>query len=267
MLLTSIPNIIENEVLSPERYGIYMIRFILTALFVILFLILSTPLLLIEWVIGKYNPDLKARSSLAVVKWAFRIITFLSGAKPVFIGLENIPKDQAVLFVGNHRSFFDVVLTYQKVNGLCGYIAKKEMEKIPLLNSWMCNLHCLFLDRENIKAGLTTILEAIKKAKSGISICIFPEGTRGKIEGEFLPFHDGSFKVAAKANIPVVPMTILNSAEVFENHLPWMKKAKVIIEYGKPINLKELSPEDQKQIGAYVQNIIKETYQKNLPML
>lgn len=240
-----------------------MIRLLLVASFLILFLILSTPIMFVEWLIGKHNPDAKSRSSLAIVSWAFRCICFLSGAKVDYIGEENIPTDTPVLYIGNHRSFFDVVLTYIRVPRPTGYIAKKSMEKVPLLNIWMRNLHCLFLDRENIKAGMQTILAAIDLMKNGKSICIFPEGTRNKEEGTLLPFHEGSFKIAVKAGCPIIPMTINNSAAVFENQYPWIKKAHVIIEYGKPIYIKELPQEQQKKLAPYVQNIILETYQKN----
>lgn len=240
-----------------------MIRLILVGGFLILYLVGGLPILLVEWIIGKFNMDLKCRSSLAIVNAAFRFIRWLTGAKVDYIGLENVPKDEAVLYIGNHRSFFDIVFTYPMVPHQCGYIAKKEMIKIPILSNWMRNLHCLFLDRTDIKEGMKTILDAIKLVKSGISICIFPEGTRSKEEGVFLPFHEGSFKIAQKSGCPIVPMTILNTAGVFENHFPWIKKAHVIIEYGKPIYIKELEPENQKQIGVYVQNIIKETYEKN----
>ena len=230
--------------------GIIMIRFIFVVLFVVLFLILSTPLMLVEWIIGKFNPGLKDRSSLAIVNWAFRWVIRLSGTKVIAIGEENIPTDTAVLYVGNHRSFFDVVLTYVRVPRPTGYIAKKEMLKWPLLNIWMKDLHCLFLDRQDIKAGLKTILQAIEKAKNGISICIFPEGTRNKTPDTFLPFHEGSFKIAEKANVPIIPMTIVNSAAVFEDHFPKIKKATVVIEYGKPIYPKELDKETRKSMDG-----------------
>lgn len=239
-----------------------MIRFILVVLFVFLFLVLSTPIMLVEWIIGKFNPDIKSRSSLAIVNWAFGCVRFLAGAKVDYIGEENIPNDTAVLYVGNHRSFFDIVLTYPRVPRPTGYVAKKEIDKVPLLNVWMRNLHCLFLDRDDVKTGLKTILEAIDMIKSGISICIFPEGTRSKVEGEFLPFHEGSFKIAVKSGCPIIPMTIVNSASVFEDHFPKIKRAKVTVEYGKPIYVKDLPKESQKQIGPYVRNIIQETYKK-----
>ena len=82
-----------------------MIRLLLVASFLILFLILSTPIMFVEWLIGKHNPDAKSRSSLAIVSWAFRCIRFLSGAKVDYIGEENIPTDTPVLYIGNHRSF------------------------------------------------------------------------------------------------------------------------------------------------------------------
>ena len=179
-----------------------MIRFILCVIVVVGFLILSIPILLVEWIIGKFNPMAKEISSLRIVQAVFRFILWVAGVKLTVLGEENVPKDIPVLYIGNHRSFFDVPLTYPRCPIRTGYIAKKEMEKVPLLSTWMKRLHCLFLDRKDLKQGLKTILTAIEKIKSGISICIFPEGTRNKNEDELdmLPFHEGSFKVAVKAN-------------------------------------------------------------------
>ena len=242
-----------------------MIRIILIAVFVVSFLILSIPLFFIEWIIGKFNPSLRDISSLRIVQWAFKVVILLSGVKLTVIGEENIPKDTAVLFIGNHRSYFDIVLTYARCRGLTGYVAKKEMLKIPLLSRWMKFLHCLFLDRSDVREGLKTILSAIDKVKSGISIMIFPEGTRNKNESELdlLPFHEGSFKIATKSGCPIIPVSINNSSALFEDHLPYVKKAPVIIEYGKPIYVKELPKEQQKFVGRYVQDIIVETLKKN----
>lgn len=242
-----------------------MIRIILIAVFVVSFLILSIPVFLIEWIIGKFNPALRDISSLRIVQGAFKIVIFLSGVKLTVIGEENVPKDTAVLYIGNHRSYFDIVLTYARCPGLTGYVAKKEMEKIPLLSRWMKFLHCLFLDRSDIRAGLKTILAAIEQVKNGISVMIFPEGTRSKnaSELEMLPFHDGSFKIATKSGCPIIPVSITNSSALFEDHLPFVKGGPVIIEYGKPICPKELSREDQKFLGRYVRGVIEETLARN----
>ena len=240
-----------------------MIRLILVAVFLVLFLVLGIPLLLIEWVIGKFNQRAKDISSLRIVQWAFKVILFLAGTKVVIKGEENVPKNEPVLYVGNHRSYFDIVITYSRVPDLTGYIAKKEMLRWPLLVNWMKNLHCLFLDRQDVKQGLKTILTAIDKVKAGISICIFPEGTRNRVNDTFMEFHEGSFKIAEKTGCPIIPMSINNSAQIFEDHIPKIKKAHVVLEYGKPIYPAELSKEERKHLGVYTQNIIKETYFKN----
>ena len=242
-----------------------MIRFILVAITVIGFLILSIPILIIEWIIGKFSPQVKEISSLRIIQAVFKFILWVAGTKVTVIGEENVPKDTPVLYIGNHRSYFDSVLTYSRCPIRTGYIAKKEMEHYPLLSNWMRYLHCLFLDRKDIKQGLKTILTAIEKVKSGISICIFPEGTRSKSadETELLPFHEGSFKIATKSGCAIIPMSINNTAEIFEAHMPKIKSTHVVLEYGKPIYVKDLPKEDQKHLGEYTRNIILETLRKN----
>lgn len=244
-----------------------MIRLILIATFVFTFLVCSIPLLILEWLIGYFNMDFKNRSSLAIVKWAFRVCLFLSGVKVTVLGEENIPRDTPVLYVANHRSYFDILLTYVRVPRPTGYISKKEMEQYPLLRNWMRNLHCLFLDRKDIKQGLKTILAGVEQMKNGISMCIFPEGTRNRVNDTFLPFHGGSFKLAEKSGCPIVPIAINNSADIFEDHLPKIKKTHVILEYGTPIATSQLDKETKKNLAGYVSDQIQEMYFKNKALL
>ena len=246
-----------------------MIRFICIAVFLILYLILSIPVFLVEWIIGKFNRRAKDISSLRIVQWGFKVILKMTGVTTTVIGEENVPKDTPVLYIGNHRSYFDIVLSYSRCPIRTGYIAKKEMERYPLLSNWMRYLHCLFLDRKDIKQGLKTILTAIEKVKSGISICIFPEGTRNANadELELLPFHEGSFKIASKSGGAIIPMAMNNTAEIFEAHMPKIKSTHVVLEYGKPIYVKELSREDQKHLGVYTQNVIHEMLEKNKELI
>ena len=244
-----------------------MLRYLLICFFLGAFLILSIPLLIAEWIIGKFNQPLKDKTSLAIVNFGFRLILKIAGTRMIIRGEENVPTDTAVLYVANHRSFFDILVTYIRVPRPTGYVSKLEMKKFPLLSNWMQNLHCLFLDRKNIKEGLKTILTGIEKAKSGISICIFPEGTRNKENTGVLPFHEGSFKIAEKAKVPIVPITLVNTADIFEDHFPKVKKTTIIIEYGEPIYLDKLEKEQRKFVGAYVRGIIEKTYLENQKLI
>lgn len=240
-----------------------MIRFLTIILFLVLFFIFSLPIMIAEFIIGKFNMDLRSRSSLAIVNWGFRLCLWAAGTKITYIGEERVPKDQAVLYIANHRSFFDILMTYVRVPRPTGYVAKKELKKIPGLSQWMLLVNCLFLDRKDIKQGAKTILTATQMVKDGISICIFPEGTRNKTEDTFLPFHGGSFKIAEKSGCPIVPIAINNAAEIFENHFPYVKPAHVVIEYCEPIYTAELSREEKRQLADMTFERIQETYFRN----
>ena len=124
----------------------------------------------------------------------------------------------------------------------------------------------LFLDRKDLRKGLEMVLTAIDKVKNGISIFIYPEGTRNKTDQPLGEFHKGSFKIAQKSGCPIIPVVMNHSDEILEKHVPFIRSTKVVIEYGKPIIMSELSKEDQKNIDGYVKNIIEEIYLKNQAM-
>lgn len=234
-----------------------MIRFLIILIVVTIFFILSLPAFLIEWTVGKLSPAAQEKSSRAVVRFAFGIVIFLSGVKVEYRGLENIPKDEPVMYAANHNSFFDVILNFNHLPGRIAFLAKKEFEKYFFLSIWMKFIKCLFLDRKDIKQGLKTILKAIEYEKDGVSMFVFPEGTRSK-DGNMIPFHEGSFKIATKTGCPIVPVAMTGTADIFENHLPAIKAEKVIIEYCKPIYVKEMSKDELKFIGESVQKIIQQ---------
>lgn len=234
-------------------------RTIIVFTWIIGFLIFGYTLLGIFWIIGKFAPHTADICQLRIVQFILKIAGKLAGAKTTYIGEENVPKDEAVLYVANHRSMVDVVLTYSRCPGLTGFVAKSGVNKVPALRAWMKRLHCEFLDRDDIKQGMKVILSAIDKVKNGISIFIFPEGTRNRDQDDLTtvqPFKDGSFKIAQKTGCKIIPIAITGSNRIFEDQFPWAKRGKVIIEYGEPITFAELSPEDQKHIGAYFQNKI-----------
>ncbi|MFR4352714.1 MAG: lysophospholipid acyltransferase family protein [Roseburia sp.] len=240
-----------------------MLRIILALSFLILFLILGIPILITEWIVGKFNQPASDLRQLRIVQWAFRVVLFISGTKITVLGEENIPKDTPVLYIGNHKSYFDIIITYARCPRLTGYVAKDSMEKVPLLSTWMRRLHCLFINRDDVKEALKTILAGIENIKNGISMCIFPEGTRNQTDAFMLPFKEGSFKMAEKTGCPIIPMAITNSAEILENHFPKVKPVHVILEYGTPIYPKELDKETRKRIGAHCQDVIADMLRKN----
>lgn len=242
-------------------------RTIITVLYIFLFLILGLPVLGIEWIISKFNKAHADMVQLRIVQWGLKCVAFISGVRLTVIGEENVPKDEPVLYIGNHRSFFDVVVTYARCPGLTGYIAKDGVNKVPIFRIWMKRLHCIFLKRDDMKEGLKVILKAIEYVKSGISICIFPEGTRNKDKDNptsLLPFKEGSFKIAIKTGCKIVPMALIGTADILENHFPWIHSTDIKLIYGEPIDVSALDKNQQKHVGAYCQTVVEELIRSNL---
>lgn len=241
-----------------------MIRFIITIIYVILFLILGLPVMLVEWIVGKFNRHAGDIASLRTVQWGFKCCLFLSGVKTEIQGLENLPTDpeKPVLFVGNHNGFFDVMIMYTLFHERTGFIAKKSFKKVPSLNLWMMRLYCLFLDRHDTKQGLKIILTAIDYVKEGISIFVFPEGTRSK-DGNMLPFKAGAFKIATKTGCPIIPVVLSGTADIFENHLPLIRAQRIPVIIGEPIDPNSLEKEDKKHIADYTKNIMQGMLDEN----
>ena len=235
-----------------------MLRTILCLLVALVYVIVTLPVLLYFKLIEKKDPGRRDHMAMVMIQWVFRVFLKLSGIRLTVIGKENIPADQAVLFIGNHRSIFDVIATYTQMSHLCGYVSKDNFKKIPLFATWMRLVGCLFFDRSNLKDGMRMLLDAVQKIKRGESVFIFPEGTRNKNEADLplLPFHEGSFRIATKSGCPIVPVAISNMASLFEKQFPRLKPASVTIEFGKPIDPAAFTKAEQKHLGAHVSEII-----------
>lgn len=243
-----------------------MIRTVFAVLFVAVYLVLTLPVLLVLFLFSKKFPQGSRLALQRLVGWAFSVVCFLSGVRLTVIGRENIPTDRPVLFVGNHQSFFDVITCFPLIKNRFAYIAKKELDEIPLLGLSMRFLGCLFIDRENLREGVKTILKAADEVKEdGTSIFIFPEGTRNKSGDELnlAEFHEGSFRVAQKGECPIIPVSFNNTANVLENHFPRIRSQRVVIEFGEPKSWDDFDKKDQRHLGVYYRDLLIEMIRKN----
>lgn len=236
---------------------------VITILYVVLFCILSLFMLPFTWLVRKSNREKGDYMSLRYVQWGFRCVLTLAQVKVEYRGLENIPTDRPVLYIGNHRSIFDILVSYSRVPTLTGYIAKDSIKKLPVISIWMERLYCLFMKREDMKQSLQVILTAIDHIKNGISICIYPEGTRNKGSEPLQPFHAGSFKPAEKTGCPIVPMAIAYDQPVFEEHLPRLLRTRAILTFGAPVETAGLSPAEKKELPTRISGVIRELYLNN----
>jgi len=184
--------------------------------------------------------------------WA-RFVVSLTGAKIEVSGEENLPSG-AVVFVCNHQSNFDIPILLGFINKPKAFISKIEILKIPILNDWMKLMQCSFLDRKDMRQSLRTMAEAVDTVKRGYSLVIFPEGTRSRSDtiGEF---KAGSFKLAVKAGVPIIPLTMNGSWHLFEE-TGFMRPGTVRLTVHPPVDTANLGREDTEALSVKVKAII-----------
>lgn len=223
------------------------------------YFILQIPALGIAYYLGHFSKEKQDKAAMNVLKGYAKGLLKISGSKISVMGEDNIPNDTPVLYVANHKGMFDVFLTYSMITKPTGFIGKKEMGKIPLASRWFRLSNCMFLDRDNPRQGLEVILSAIEKIKNGYSVFVFPEGTRNH-KDTLLPFKEGCMKIAKKTGCPVVPVAIAHTDDILERNFPQVCPADIIVKYGKPVLIENLSEEEQKKPGAYFRKLIQEMY-------
>lgn len=169
-------------------------------------------------------------------------------------GLENIP-DRNVLFVSNHQSNLDFLLLLAELKRPVGFIAKIELEKIPLLRDWMRLINCIFIDRDDMRQQVQVILEGIKMLKEGKNLIVFPEGTRSQ-DGKMMDFKAGSFKLATKSKAPIVPLTINGTNSALEGNNNRLRKCDIHLYVHKPVYMEDLTKEQLASLHEYVREIV-----------
>lgn len=232
-----------------------MLRLIAFFTYFIGYLIFSIPNLL---KMKKLNPDMSMDERDKIIhgipqKWS-RTIMKITGSKVTVEGQENIP-DGAVLFVSNHEGDFDIPVLLANVNKPFGFISKIEVKKVPVLSSWMEVMNCVFLDRKDRRQAIRTIRQATDILKKGHSMVLFPEGTRSK-GGALGEFKSGGFRMAVEAKVPVVPITIKGTSDIFEKNGNLVRPATVRIVIDKPIQAHIVSNQPIKELAEETRNTI-----------
>ena len=240
-----------------------MLRFIICMILVVFYFVIMIPIEIIGFLIGLISKPARNAYMKFMMKTVFASINFIAGAKVQYLGFEKIPADVPVLYVANHESFFDVLLTLTQLPGTICFVGKKEFGKVPIFAQALQLYNTLFIDRNDIKQGLKTILKAIENVKAGMSVFIFPEGTRSR-DGKMTDFKEGSMKIAVKSGCQIVPIAISNTANVWENHFPKLEAVPVVVEILDPINPADFDNKEQKHLGKLCRDRIEEVRDRNL---
>lgn len=157
--------------------------------------------------INKKKPVTKAHHGMRRLMVETMQLILLAGRIRVHAeGLDRIDRTKPFLLIANHRSMIDPFLPLTLLKGTeIIYICKPEILKMPVAGSYAHICGFPFIDRENNRQALKTILRAVDILKEEqTAVGIFPEGTRNKTDAPLLPLHAGSFSIAKRANVPIV---------------------------------------------------------------
>ena len=178
-----------------------------------------------------------------------------AGGEVTVIGEEKLISTSTVCFISNHQSYFDIPLMLGYIKKPKAFLAKVEILKVPILSEWMQLMKCVFIDRKNIRQSAKAIRQATTNLTEGISMVVFPEGTRAK-DGVLGDFKPGGFKMAVSSGVPIVPITIDGAYKFFEGKKNTKGKVKVRIVVGDLIETQGLSKEEILELPSKVRELI-----------
>lgn len=235
-----------------------MIRTVIWVVYFFAYLFFAQPML---WKVRKLRKEGKTEEHDRIVRtmvnnWALRLMK-LAGATMEVTGKENIPEGP-VVFAANHQGYADIPLLLTQLDKPNPLIAKKELEKVPLLRDWMTELNCIFIDRDNARQAMDSLKKANELLSEGYSVCIFPEGTRSK-GGEIKEFKGGTIRLATRAKVPIVPCCIEGTYNMLEANKGFkITPAKLQLHILPAIETADLSREEIKALDERLRSVIKE---------
>lgn len=176
------------------------------------------------------------------VPWA-KVILWISGVQGEVVGKEKIDPTETYIFMCNHQSFVDIFVLLANIPKDFKFIMKKELMRIPILGSCMRRAGYMEIERDDPRESIRQLSKAIEKIKSGISVLIFPEGTRSP-DGKLLPFKKGGFYIAIRSGCKVVPLYIQGTHLIGPKGSWSMKKGRYKLIIGTPVSTKDYTKKD-----------------------
>lgn len=158
----------------------------------------------------------------------------MAGVKVEVRGLDTLPK-RNYIYMSNHVSNLDPPVFIPRLPGRCSVLVKSELFRIPILGTAMKMAELVPVERSNREAAIESVRAAAEVMRHGLNMVIFPEGTRS-IDGHLLPFKKGPFHLAMETGIPVVPVTILGTAECWPKGTWAMKPGTAALVFHAPVD-------------------------------
>jgi 1-acyl-sn-glycerol-3-phosphate acyltransferase len=192
--------------------------------------------------------------------WA-KSILFVSRIDVSVEGLSNIDSSQSYIYMSNHRSNFDIPVLLGCLPVQFRWLAKAELFKIPIFGRAMAGAGYVKIDRYNRESAFKSIDQVAAKMKGGVSVMIFPEGTRSE-DGKVKPFKKGGFVMAVDSGVPIVPVVIRGTRSIMAKGSWRIYPGSVRLFIEKPIVTTGYTRDTKDDLIKYVRNVICDVYGK-----
>ena len=199
--------------------------------------------------------DASGNSSHVVARIWGRIQLGMTGTRVTISGLENIDPRQSYILTSNHQSFFDIFAFLGYLPIQFRWIAKAELFRLPFLGWAMTRIGYIPIERESPKKAYRSMVRAAEKVKKGVSVLIFPEGTRSP-DGKLQAFKKGMLLIALKSQAPILPITILGTAEILPKGKWYTRPGRVRIIIDPPIETAGIPAEKENELSDRVRQIL-----------
>jgi len=181
------------------------------------------------------------------IKWSEMLIK-TSGVQLEIRGKKNIKDNKNYIFAPNHSSFMDFPVLFVAVNKYLVFVAKKELERIPIFKSILSISGSIFVNRENTNDAIDSLNELKSDIKNTPrSVVVFPEGTRSNLN-QLKSFKKGAAVLSINTGLPIIPVYIMGSSDWWNTKNFRKNSNKIVINFGKPIITENKQYEDRKNI-------------------
>jgi 1-acyl-sn-glycerol-3-phosphate acyltransferase len=185
-----------------------------------------------------------------------RIVLTLGGVSLRVTGLDRIDSRRQYIFMANHQSNIDIPVLVQSLAGFqLRWLAKKELLWVPFFGWALWAAKHITVDRGDRNNALRSLRKARERMAGGISVVIFPEGTRSA-DGRLLPFKRGGFLLAVKTQTPIVPVTIKGSGKILAKGDWRYRRGEIEVAVGAPLAVEDYRPGSQRALAARVRGLI-----------
>ncbi len=176
-------------------------------------------------------------------------------------GIENIPKESGFLMTPNHQGMYDILAITDVCPQPFAFVAKKEVQNVPLLKQVFICSKSFMIDRDNVRQSMQVIIDVCNELKNGRNYCIFPEGTRSRNGNEIGEFKGGSFKAATKAKAPILPIALIDAYKPFDSHT--ISTVEVQVHFLEPLMYEDYKDMKTSEIAEEVSRRIRVAIKDN----